>query len=46
MDKDFRSGFIFEENARQFLVNPMNCIFACYMKKLVVRKHVIRRMMT
>lgn len=29
MEKDFRSNFICQENARQFLLNPMNWIFAC-----------------
>lgn len=29
MEKDFRSNFICEENARMFLSNPMNWIFAC-----------------
>lgn len=29
MEKDFRSDFICQENARQFLLNPMNWIFAC-----------------
>ena len=28
MEKDFRSNFICQENARQFLLNPMNWIFA------------------
>lgn len=29
MEKDFRGNFICQENARQFLLNPMNWIFAC-----------------
>lgn len=29
MNKDFREGFICEENARQFLLNRMNWLFAC-----------------
>lgn len=29
MNNDFRSGFVLEENARQFLLNSMNWIFAC-----------------
>jgi ribosomal protein S18 acetylase RimI-like enzyme len=28
-ENDFRSNFICQENARQFLLNPMNWIFAC-----------------
>lgn len=29
MEKDFRTNFICRENARHFLLNPMNWIFAC-----------------
>lgn len=29
MDGDFRNSFIFKTNARQFLSDPMNWIFAC-----------------
>lgn len=29
MENDFRSNFIAEENAKQFLNNPMNWLFAC-----------------
>lgn len=29
MDEDFRKDFVCEENARMFLSNPMNWIFAC-----------------
>ena len=29
MESDFRSGFVREENVRQFLTNPMNWLFAC-----------------
>jgi len=29
MGKNFRSSFIVEENARQFLLNPQNWLFAC-----------------
>lgn len=36
MESDFRSGFIFEENARQFLSNPMNWIFACIQEKQII----------
>lgn len=36
MNKDFRSDFIFEENARQFLSNSMNWIFACIQDKRII----------
>lgn len=36
MDKDFRGDFICEENARQFLLNPMNWIFACIKENQIV----------
>lgn len=36
MENDFRSGFIFQENARQFLSNPMNWIFACIQEKQII----------
>lgn len=29
MENDFRSNFVYEENARMFLSNTMNWIFAC-----------------
>ena len=33
MENNFRSNFICVENARQFLFNPMNWIFACIQEK-------------
>lgn len=36
MERDFRSGFVVEENARQFLLNPNNWIFACIEDKRVI----------
>lgn len=36
MEKDFRSNFICEENARQFLSNPMNWIFACIQDQRII----------
>lgn len=36
MNKDFRNDFIFVENARQFLLNPMNWIFACIQDKRII----------
>lgn len=36
MNGDFRSNFIFEENARQFLSNPMNWIFACIQEGRII----------
>jgi len=36
MEKDFRSGFICEENARQFLLNPQNWSFACIQEKQII----------
>lgn len=36
MNKDFRNGFIEEENTRLFLANPMNWIFACIMENRIV----------
>lgn len=36
MEKDFRSEFICEENARQFLLNPMNWIFACIQEDQII----------
>lgn len=36
MEKDFRSGFVFEENARQFLLNPRNWIFAYVQEERII----------
>lgn len=36
MEKDFRSGFVVEENTRQFLLNSNNWIFACIQDKRVI----------
>lgn len=36
MNEDFRNGFISEDNARQFLLNPMNWIFACIQDKKII----------
>lgn len=36
MENNFRSGFISEENARQFLLNPMNWIFACIEENQII----------
>ena len=36
MGKDFRSGFVFEENARQFFLNPNNWIFACIQEEQII----------
>lgn len=36
MEKDFRIGFICEENARQFLLNPQNWSFACIQEKQII----------
>lgn len=36
MEKDFRSNFVFEENARQFLSNLMNWVFACIEEKRII----------
>lgn len=36
MENDFRKGFIFEENARQFLSDPMNWIFACIQENQII----------
>lgn len=36
MENGFRKGFIFEENARRFLANPMNWIFACIQEKQII----------
>ena len=36
METDFRSGFISEENARQFLTNPMNWIYACIQNDQII----------
>lgn len=36
MNNDFRSGFISAENAKQFLLNPMNCIFTCIEEKQII----------
>lgn len=36
MENDFRNGFIYEENTRQFLSNPMNWIFACIQEKQII----------
>lgn len=36
MEKDFRNGFIVEENARQFLLNSNNWIFACIQGKRII----------
>ncbi|WIV11521.1 GNAT family N-acetyltransferase [Proteiniborus sp. MB09-C3] len=36
MENDFRSNFIFEENARQFLSNPINWIFACIQEDQII----------
>lgn len=33
MGKNFRSSFIVEESARQFLMNPQNWLFACIEKE-------------
>lgn len=36
MNHDFRSGFVSEEYAKQFLLNPMNWIFACIQGKQII----------
>lgn len=36
MESNFRKGFVFEENARQFLSNPMNWIFACIQENQII----------
>jgi ribosomal protein S18 acetylase RimI-like enzyme len=36
MENDFRSNFIFRENARQFLSNPTNWFFACIQEKQII----------
>ena len=36
MENSFRSGFVNEENARQFLLNPMNWLFACIQDKQII----------
>ena len=36
MEQDFRSNFICEENARQFLSNPMNWLFACIQDQRII----------
>ena len=36
MNKNFRDGFIFKENARQFLLDPKNWIFACIEDKKII----------
>ena len=36
MNEDFRSSFVFEENARQFLSDPMNWIFACIQERKII----------
>ncbi|OZV10485.1 hypothetical protein CIW83_20135 [Tissierella sp. P1] len=36
MEKDFRNGFIDGENARQFLLNPNNWIFACVQEGKII----------
>lgn len=36
MEKDFRSGFVYEENARQFLMNSKNWIFACVQEEQII----------
>lgn len=36
MNQNFRDGFIFKENARQFLLNPKNWIFACVEEKKII----------
>lgn len=36
MEKNFRNGFIVEENARQFLLNPNNWIFACIQEEKII----------
>jgi len=36
MNEDFRTGFAFEENARQFLTNPMNWIFSCIQEGKII----------
>lgn len=36
MERDFRANFICKENARQFLLNPMNWIFACIQDKQII----------
>ncbi|MCA0386582.1 MAG: GNAT family N-acetyltransferase [Firmicutes bacterium] len=36
MGENFRANFICEENARQFLMNPMNWIFACIQDQKII----------
>ena len=36
MNEDFRKDFVCEENVRQFLSNPMNCIFACIERERII----------
>ena len=36
LEKDFRSNFISEESARQFLSNSMNWIFACVQDSKII----------
>lgn len=36
MNRNFRNGFIAEENARQFLLNTNNWIFACIEDKKII----------
>ena len=36
MENDFRNGFVLEENARQFLLNPMNWIYVCIQEKQII----------
>lgn len=36
MENNFRSNFIVKENARQFLSNPMNWVFACIQEEKIV----------
>ena len=36
METDFRTGFISEENARQFFSNPINWMFACIQNDQII----------